>query len=72
MDFWRFWFIYGSPAFAVIICILNSIEILSLVKRLKRRNTNQINHKASSFLLLNLSVSDFCVGLIVILVKILT
>ena len=71
MDLGDFWFLYGSPAFAVIICALNIIEILLLIKRLKRENTDYNKHRTSLVFLLNLAISDLCVGITVVLVKIL-
>ena len=72
MSLGDFWYLNGSTALAVIICTLNSIEFCLLIKRLKKGNADLNKHRVSLLLLLNLAISDFCVGLAVILVKILT
>ena len=71
MHFGLFWFHYGSPALALIVCILNGIEIFALFRRCRMKNLNRSRHKASLLLLLNLSISDFSVGLTVIMIKVL-
>ena len=71
MDFGTLWFYYGSPTLAVIICILNSIQIILLFKRFKCKRSNRSRQKASLLFLLSLTVSGSSVGLTMILVKIL-
>ena len=62
-----FWFNYGSPAAATVMCILNSIEIYILSKRCQNQTLKYNKQKISLILLLNLPVSDFLVGFAVIL-----
>ena len=66
-----FWFNYGSPIAAIIICILNCIEMHILSKRCRKQTLKYKKQKISLILLLNLAVSDFLVGFVVILIKIL-
>ena len=66
-----FWFNYGSPTAAVVICILNGIEIYILSRRCRKQTLKYNKQKISLILLLNLAISDFLVGFAVILIKIL-
>ena len=73
MGFGEVWFFYGSSVFAVIRSFLNIVEIIFIIKILKKENRYHNKHRTSLFLLLNLSVSGLCsVGITVILTKILT
>eukprot|EP00794_Sanderia_malayensis_P012263 gene12263-13528_t len=74
MNFATFLFLYGSPALAVLICILNLTEIIILAKKLKRAFKSREGQRRSPIalvFLINLAISDFSVGLIIIIIKIM-
>ena len=71
LDDETFWFKYGSTTAAGIICILNGIEICMLLKKLNKVKVKCNQQKTSLWLLFNLAVSDFLVGLTAAVIKII-
>ena len=71
LDDQSFWFKYGSTMAGVVIVIFTSIEIYALMKKRSKGNFRFHYQKTSLLLLLNLTVSDFFVGLTILVVKIL-
>ena len=70
MDLGIFLYFYAAPVLGIIICILNAIETLFLVKKYRIKNPYQKQFAASLVLLINLAASDFFVGVTVVLVNV--
>lgn len=71
MSFSTYLYTYGSPVVAVLACVLNLPEIILLVRRY--RKTSKLRYERNVvpiILLVSLALSDFLVGLNVILVKV--
>ena len=71
MSFSTYLYTYGSPVVAVLACVLNLPEIILLVRRY--RHTSKLRYERNVvpiILLASLALSDFLVGLNVILVKV--
>lgn len=72
MNFYETIFSYGSPVIATLACLLNLPEIFLLIARYRKITKSPCERRTVPVILLaSLSVSDFLVGLTVILVKIL-